>query len=493
VAVARIGHGWTTPDYTTVESIYLSTDAGASWTPTSVSPEDDGRSSEYVRKLAFDRAAPQGIYAAVSSGALTHRGWIRSTDGGASWNVAMDGIGGVAVLVVARGPGGITWVRRAGACGLWKLASGAWTTPGCDRSGRYTVGEFMVHQATGWLHEAGYWTSSDTQDPEYYRSSDQGASWLQPWVTQSGLFVRPLALATDHGTGARVYAWYQVDWGDTELHRSDNGLDAGMGFQPPLPSFPAAAAVVDPGDDTRLFAVDGDTGEVHLSTDAGVTWASRSAGLPSAAAIDLFMDPAAPARLAVVYETAGVFRSDDAGATWAAVPVDTGGSEVVGADWDPAGDRVFLATKDRGAWIPGTGLVTAGLTSRRLTSILYEPATGEVLVGTEYASVWRMDPADPTTAPALAESPGGLRLHAQPNPFRGEVRFSLAAPPGASLDLAIHDVAGRRVAAPALGRGGAAIWDGTDLSGNPVAAGVYFARLRAGDEQVSRRIVRLGR
>ena len=61
------------------------------------------------------------------------------------------------------------------------------------------------------------------------------------------------------------------------------------------------------------------------------------------------------------------------------------------------------------------------------------------------------------------------------------------------MRLAIYDVAGWRVvtlvdAQVESGRRAAA-WDGRDETGAPVAAGVYFARLEAGGEVASRKLV----
>ena len=76
-----------------------------------------------------------------------------------------------------------------------------------------------------------------------------------------------------------------------------------------------------------------------------------------------------------------------------------------------------------------------------------------------------------------------LRLAASPNPFRLASRFVFALPSAGAVQLAIFDVQGRRVALLADGatltRGVHALsWDGHGTGGEPVAAGVYFARLK---------------
>jgi hypothetical protein len=81
------------------------------------------------------------------------------------------------------------------------------------------------------------------------------------------------------------------------------------------------------------------------------------------------------------------------------------------------------------------------------------------------------------------------------NPFRGETAFTCALPAAGAARLALYDCAGRRVRT-LLDRhveAGAlpVAWDGRDDGGRELPAGVYLARLSAGDEQGSGRVVKL--
>jgi subtilisin family serine protease len=95
--------------------------------------------------------------------------------------------------------------------------------------------------------------------------------------------------------------------------------------------------------------------------------------------------------------------------------------------------------------------------------------------------------ASPSAAPAsLAFAPP------VPNPTAGVVRFGFTLPAAAHARLEIVDTQGR-LAGVALDRelaSGAqsAAWDGCDHAGRPVAAGLYFAVLRAGTARAVRRI-----
>lgn len=130
----------------------------------------------------------------------------------------------------------------------------------------------------------------------------------------------------------------------------------------------------------------------------------------------------------------------------------------------------------------------------------WEDDAGELYV-VEYRAalgeIWKIvpDPAFVGVEPLPAEV-GGLLLGApRPSPFRGATVFDVQAVPGAELDVAVFDAAGRRVRQLKSGVTSAARlqlgWDGKDAAGQLVAAGTYFVRARSGERMETRRVVRL--
>ncbi len=100
----------------------------------------------------------------------------------------------------------------------------------------------------------------------------------------------------------------------------------------------------------------------------------------------------------------------------------------------------------------------------------------------------------PLTALSAPVTPPVSGLFLSPNPFRSESRIRFEARRGVPYRLTVHDVAGRRVRTLAREPGsGAAFrtWDGRDDAGRRVAAGVYFVRLEAADEAITRKAVYL--
>ena len=86
-----------------------------------------------------------------------------------------------------------------------------------------------------------------------------------------------------------------------------------------------------------------------------------------------------------------------------------------------------------------------------------------------------------------------VRLTSRPNPFSSNAQLDYTVPSAAQATLVIYNVRGQRVRQLLDRRvtAGAhtATWDGRDDRGDPVAQGVYFATLRAGDEKRTHRLV----
>ena len=81
------------------------------------------------------------------------------------------------------------------------------------------------------------------------------------------------------------------------------------------------------------------------------------------------------------------------------------------------------------------------------------------------------------------------------NPARADTRLAYALPRDAHVELAIHDVTGRRVRTLARGTFAAGTheiaWDGADAGGTRLPPGLYLARLDAGAESVTAKLIRI--
>ena len=93
----------------------------------------------------------------------------------------------------------------------------------------------------------------------------------------------------------------------------------------------------------------------------------------------------------------------------------------------------------------------------------------------------------PTPPPALLGAP-------HPNPTPHTASLALTLGDAGSVEVAVYDVAGRRVTTLYRGQAPAGIlqlsWNGDDAKGRPAASGVYWIRAIAGGETFTRRLVR---
>jgi hypothetical protein len=92
---------------------------------------------------------------------------------------------------------------------------------------------------------------------------------------------------------------------------------------------------------------------------------------------------------------------------------------------------------------------------------------------------------DSTTGLPDPTSPAAPRLlPCRPNPFNPSTRIRFELPERANIELAVYDVAGRRLKTLAAGfhqAGGHELdWNGKDERGNPLPSGLYLARLAGG-------------
>ena len=91
------------------------------------------------------------------------------------------------------------------------------------------------------------------------------------------------------------------------------------------------------------------------------------------------------------------------------------------------------------------------------------------------------------SATPIADGPAFSWLRVGPNPFRGEVRLSLAQTEARAIE--IIDATGRLVRVLELNGSASTTWRGTDTQGRSLPAGAYFARLPGDDQERPVRLV----
>lgn len=252
-----------------------------------------------------------------------------------------------------------------------------------------------------------------------------------------------------------------------------------------------------------------DDGRVWRSVDGGNNWVNISAGLPVRWVTRVAADRFAASDVYVTLSgftrdepLVHVYRSTNQGETWTPIAAnlpDVPANDILVDPADPytlylATDAGVWATRNRGAsWFP----LGDGMPVQTVFDLSLHAASRTLVAATHGRGQWTLDLTGLPTDVVESRATSPLRLGPpSPNPSHGRVRFALEHQDGAAaMDVAVYDVAGRRLRTLHRGliaAGGHAIeWDGRDASGDRVAAGVYFVRAAAGSSVRMQRVVRI--
>jgi hypothetical protein len=93
----------------------------------------------------------------------------------------------------------------------------------------------------------------------------------------------------------------------------------------------------------------------------------------------------------------------------------------------------------------------------------------------------------------IASSHPAFLMQPQPNPFTHETQLDFVVSESQHIELSVYDVRGQLVTTLANGTfpqgRHAAVWTGEKSDGKPVAPGIYFATMKAGDVYTTQRVV----
>jgi len=129
----------------------------------------------------------------------------------------------------------------------------------------------------------------------------------------------------------------------------------------------------------------------------------------------------------------------------------------------------------------------------------YEYSDNEVSINTAYWYVLKEVSGEDSKLvfgpyKVIVKAPFALSQN-MPNPFNPATTIRFTVPEDSEVNLTVYDVSGRRVKTLVNGHRKAdfyrVIWDGTNNNGSRVASGVYFYRLMAGKNVMSKKMVLL--
>jgi len=234
---------------------------------------------------------------------------------------------------------------------------------------------------------------------------------------------------------------------------------------------------VDPTDSEIVYAA-GYPG-FHKTTNGGNMWNEASGGL-SGTTYAVVVDSDDPT---IVYTggTDGIFKSTSSGNNW----IDMGLSQVNAILIHPQNHDCLYAGTQSGVYMSTDAGVSwegmnEGLDDVHVTSLGIFPEY-YLFCGTDIGGMYRWDISTGTAE--YRESPVRV-LSAMPNPMRQGTAITYFLSCMSSVELSVFDVQGRFIRKLVSEIQAAGIyqqlWDGADISGVPVAAGVYFCRLTTG-------------
>lgn len=421
----------TTALFLCVAVALVSPPAGAAGDPAGWFPQASG-TTRHLYTVDFTSTS-HGAAAGANGTAL------RTADGGATWTAVASGVSdplnaislGDANQGIAAGGGG-TILRTTNGGSSWSVIRNGWTDS--------FFGAHMLTPVVGFV--AGV---NGIFQPLVGRTSDGGGTWAFASFYFNGNegtlrdvhFLNPT-------TGFAVGNLWD---GRGAIARSVNGgatwstllVTAGPLIALDFPTATVGVAV-------------GTTGAILRTTNGGASWTPQSSGTSA----DLYGIACPSSAVHYAVGDFGTILKTDDGATWSS---------------QDAGSAAHLRAVAFTDALTGTIVGQDGLVLRTVTG------------GSEATSVAGESAAGGFTA--SGEAGEGLLVldPAFPNPAAGalQLRFRLSA--DASVNLAVFDMAGRKVREMDLGARAAgtqeATWDGVDKEGRRVAPGVYAMRVQA--------------
>jgi photosystem II stability/assembly factor-like uncharacterized protein len=344
--------------------VFKTTNGGASW-----AGAGNGLTADAVLSLAIDPVTTSTVYA----GTRNH-GVFKSTDGGTSWTAAGLTTNRIWTLVVD--PGTPSTLYAGTASGVFKSTDGAatWTAASAGL-GTVQVFALAINPVSPSTLYAG------TRDTGVFRSTDGAATWT---AASSGLTqTRVFTIVVDPKTPSTLYAG--TNGGG--VFKSTDGAATWTATAFKGTTFSLA---IDPVTPTTVYAC-ANAVQVATSLDGAATVNRVVGGFPNQAINALAIDPSTPSTVYIGAAT-GVYKSTNSGVNAAAASRGLTAVRIFALAVDPAAPATLYAGADGGLYKSTDGGVTwsrvSALTAASVYSLAVLPGSSTILVGRD-DGVWR--------------------------------------------------------------------------------------------------------
>jgi photosystem II stability/assembly factor-like uncharacterized protein len=375
---------------TGVQYVYRSTDGGASWSPC------PSLGAQVIYNVAVDPVTPTNVYVSAALG------FFSSTNSGASWSGPYKANGSsVNAFVLDPGTPGTIWASGSTSGSASAITSGP-LYKSTDSGQTWTSANSGLTDGPRALAAASagsYWAAVGNGA---FHSGDAGATWTR---MGAGLQESPSAVTA---LGQTVIAY-----GSNNLNVSGDGGLTWRSYAPFTGIFGAGvqSVAIAPSATSTIYALDGNSARVYLSTDGAQSFTKKAALFGNALAVSpddastlvgancstIYRSsdgwtttqsaslPSGSCAHSLLYDgkthgtlwaagSGGVWRSTDAGVTWSTAGL-AGNTHVNGITQDPTNPQIlYVAASSDGAYrttdggatwnkltLPGTAVFTTAV------------------------------------------------------------------------------------------------------------------------------------
>ena len=330
-----------------------------------------------VCALVIDPTNSQTVYAGTWGG-----GVFKTTNGGASWSAANNGLTSTSIDSLAIDPSDSN-IIYAGTYidGIFKTTNGgtSWTRIGVNFG--TDVRSIAINPSNNQIIYAGI--DSDGHSDGIYKSTDGGVSWttVNSGITSTQIY----SLAIDSSDSQTVY----VGTATGGVFKTNNGGASWTAVNTGLTDLFISSIAIDPNNAQVIYAGTGKG--VYVTTNDGALWTSISSGMPTNTVVySLVIDSTNSQIIYAGSFSNGLFKSINSGTSWVAINSGNMGIYVRTIAIDPTdrqtifagtryADGIFKSINGGALWKE----ISIGLTNTDVRSIVIDPINNQtVYVGT---------------------------------------------------------------------------------------------------------------
>ena len=232
---------------------------------------------------------------------------------------------------------------------------------------------------------------------------------------------------------------------------------------------------------------------VYYSDDHGSTWNTPAAGCPLITDMSFRNDSKLFGIFPDQSNSSGLWSSIDFGASWQIEFYSDALSSVIN---DMQGITFVGWEEDQGVAMWSNETVTPmneGLPELSINNLFVNPIMSLIHIMAFTESGAYMLSGYQTSAENMILIPD-ITLSNYPNPFNPSttISFNISNEQNEQVELVIYNLKGQKVIKLDVilsGVEGSVTWNGTDQAGKPVSSGIYFARMKVGDQEISHKML----